>query len=732
MRSQPPEGRAANRALVLGMAVSATVLAGWLPALARLETWREESASAFGKGRRDRVVIADNGRVRLGQTLKPLGSLDAARVWDLARGANDTLFAATGDDGKVFRRGPKDDDPWTVAYDSTDTQALSLAVGPDGHVFAGTGPSGQVVDVTDPKHPASRPHPGVQYIWDLAGDEKGNLFAATGPTGQLWKRSPDGAWSLLLDSKHPHLLCVAVAGDGSLYAGSDGEGLVYKVAPGGKVSVLYDAPQSEVRTLLVGPDGAVYAGTAAEAGGGPGRSPSMFSGGGLTKNSGSPTGRPSDTLTASARPRPAQDAPPTKPDTAPDQIRPRGPAPPGGGSASPRPASPGDNAVYRIDRDGVARELFRAKALVFALALQKDRVLVGTGPDGQLHELRDDGRESAPIARLDSGQILALLNEPGGGLLIGAGDPGSVVRLEPGHVSSGLLLSDVRDTKLISRFGAISWRAELPTGTSVALQVRTGNVSEPDATWSDWSPEQSDPDNAQAQAPAGRFVQYRAKLSTRDPSVTPELHSVSLRYQSANLAPEINKLDVPDVSALDGATRQTRLTFRWDVHDPNDDELEYTLHLRKEGWAGWVKLNEQPQTEKSFAWDTTSVPPGLYKVRLTASDRPSNNADDALSREKVSETFIVDHEPPSVTIKALSRRAVATLKDKLTRITKSAYAVDGGDWIPVFPEDGLFDTPSETVTIPLPNLKPGTHVLVVRATDSAGNVGTGDALIEVR
>ena len=47
--------------------------------------------------------------------------------------------------------------------------------------YAGTGPSGQVVNLTDPKHPASRPDPKVQYIWDLACDSQGNLFAATGP-----------------------------------------------------------------------------------------------------------------------------------------------------------------------------------------------------------------------------------------------------------------------------------------------------------------------------------------------------------------------------------------------------------------------------------------------------------------------------------------------------------------------------------------------------------------------
>ena len=132
--------------------------------------------------------------------------------------------------------------------------------------------------MTDPQHPASRPDPKVQYIWDLAADAQGNLFAATGPSGQLWKRSRDGKWSLVFDSKATHLLSVAVAADGTIYAGSDGEGLIYRVNRDGKVSVVYDAPQAEVRTLLIAPDGALYAGTAAEAGGGGAtRSPGLFS-----------------------------------------------------------------------------------------------------------------------------------------------------------------------------------------------------------------------------------------------------------------------------------------------------------------------------------------------------------------------------------------------------------------------------------------------------------------------
>src|SRR4051812_18502811 len=113
--------------LLLGLILAPALgIAG--AAIAKLETWRQETSSAFAKGRRERVVISDSGRIRLGQALNPLGTLDATHVWDLARTHSGELYAATGDEGKVFRREDKEDSPWTVAYDARDTQALALTV----------------------------------------------------------------------------------------------------------------------------------------------------------------------------------------------------------------------------------------------------------------------------------------------------------------------------------------------------------------------------------------------------------------------------------------------------------------------------------------------------------------------------------------------------------------------------------------------------------------------------
>jgi hypothetical protein len=707
----------------------------WLSgaALAKVETWRQEGPGAFGKAHRDGVVISDTGRVRLGHALAPLGTVGVERVWDLARTREGILLAATGDGGKVLGREPKVGATWNLVYDSTDSQVLSLVVAPDGISYAGTGPGGQVVNLTDPKHPASRPDPKVQYIWDLACDSQGNLLAATGPTGQLWKRTPEGQWSLLYDSKSTHLLCLAVGPDGSIYAGSDGEGLIYKVTREGKATILFDAPQSEIRTLLWAPDGALYAGTAAEAGGGNTSRSSMFlaqagapqllDGPPTDREGGLPSSRDDEVKAAAAQAQPPGGA--GGPRSSPGR-------PSGGGSAAPRPISAGDNAVYRLDSDGVPREVLRVKALVHALAWVDDRLLIGTGPEGQLFEVRDHGHETAPIAKIDSGQILSLLSEPDGTLLLGTGDPGTVVRLSPGYAASGTLISDVHDTKLVSRFGSLSWHAERPSGTSIVFQARSGNVGEPDETWSPWSAEQTEAATASTACPGGRFVQYRVKLSTTDPRQTPELRSVSLSYRTANLAPEITRLDIPDLSAADGAAKQTKLNIRWDTTDPNEDDLNYTLKVRKEGWPEWVRLDDEPLTEKTFAWDTTAFPSGSYRLKLTATDRPSNSADDALSRDRESLTFLVDHDSPAVTVTPKGRGASIVLKDALTRLVKADYAIDGGRWTAIFPDDELFDSSEEKITLRLPDLKPGVHLLMVRATDAAGNVGTGDALIDLK
>ena len=199
---------------------------------------------------------------------------------------------------------------------------------------------------------------------------------------------------------------------------------------------------------------------------------------------------------------------------------------------------------------------------------------------------------------------------------MGPGDPGSVVKLVSGHASVGQLVSEVHDTKLVSRFGALSWRGD-SAGRHVDLASSSiGQCWRPrrDLVGLVGRPDRSDRlDDHCATGPV-RPVSRHARH--QGPAITPELRSVSLSFRTSNLRTGNRRLDVPDVSTADGAARQTRLNVRWDASDPNDDDLRFTLKVRKEGWPNWIELTEEPITEKTFAWDTSSFPSGSYRIKL--------------------------------------------------------------------------------------------------------------------
>src|SRR5262249_10428154 len=159
--------------------------------------------------------------------------------------------------------------------------------------------------------------------------------------------------------------------------------------------------------------------------------------------------------------------------------------------------------------------------------------------DGQLFEVDEVTKERSELARLDHGQILGVLKKRDGSIVLAAGDPGKLYVMQDKFADKGTITSEGFDAKLVSKWGCLRWQAETPDGTSVRVAVRSGNVAEPDETWSDWSAEQTDAQQATIAAPAARFLQYRVTLVTTKPAETPALRSIALRYMTTNQAPEV-------------------------------------------------------------------------------------------------------------------------------------------------------------------------------------------------
>ena len=73
----------------------------------------------------------------------------------------------------------------------------------------------------------------------------------------------------------------------------------------------------------------------------------------------------------------------------------------------------------------------------------------------------------------------------------------------------------------------------------------------------------------------------------------------------------------------------------------------------------------------------------------------------------------------------------ATASSPLVRLTAAAFTINGKKAQNVFPTDGLFDSKTETFQFKTESLKPGTHVLVLKVKDAAGNTGSGDVMFTV-
>lgn len=699
-----------TRRQVIAMAIVLTGHISERASAVEVQTWTHKTAADFETCQQDRVVVTSTDQVRLARQMNSLADPGVAHVWAIARLPDGNFVAATGSPGRVVRIAPTGE--IETLHESKDEQIFALAVGSDGTIYFGTSPGGEIYKKARNEEPQVLFTTEETYIWSLELDGDSALWAATGTSGRLYRISLEGDGVVHFQAKQKHLLSLAAGPNGTAYIGTSNDGLIYRVDAEGSGFVLYDAPQADVQALLTDSMGNLYAGT-----GTPER-PNL----------------PSPTSSLRAPPifpgtigmallgylgplAPVADAP--TPDSS--SAKPRDPFRPGAVGA-------GENSVYRIGPDGNVDEIFREKALILSLGLQGDQLLVGTGQEGRLFLVEPKSRERQTLARLDSGQVQSMVAQPDGSVVIGTGTPGKTWIVENRHAPRGLLLSEVFDAKLQTRWGKNAFKAEIPDKTRCTMEFRAGNVKDPDDTWSSWTQDSST-------LPLARFLQYRAILETSDGASSPELSATSIYYASVNRPPMIDAIETPDLASSPISDASAKITIRWKASDPNGDALEYDLDVKKEGWPEWVSA-ARDVTSEDFQWDPTSMPSGVYRFRVTANDARANRQGEALSVSRESETFVLDRDPPQVTISAvrsLSPRfeIVASGKDGQTRLTTAAYSLDGAKWTPLFPDDGLFDTNEESLKFQTEPLASGSYLLLVRFRDSAGRIGVADTVLSV-
>jgi hypothetical protein len=175
-------------------------------------------------------------------------------------------------------------------------------------------------------------------------------------------------------------------------------------------------------------------------------------------------------------------------------------------------------------------------------------------------------------------------------------------------------------------------------------------------------------------------------------------------------------------------------SFTWKASDDNDDSLSYSIYFRGEGESDW-KLLEKDLTDTFYTMDGTALPDGLYRLKIVASDAPSNAYGKALIGELISRPFVVSNATPVITITShtINGRRAEVLFHARTgagRIVSGEFSIDGGDWFLVNPTDGIADSADEDFQVATPDLTPGEHLIGLRASDGNGNTGTAKLIVK--
>src|SRR5215203_1126508 len=671
--------------------------------------WETSGRTELLKGDARGVSISDTGVLMLSPKLTELFNTQQTYVWSSVVDNQGNVFLGTGHDGRIYRIPAAGSG--ALLYDAAELDVTALAIGRDGVLFAGTSPDGKVYRIAADGKSEVYFDPGDKYIWSLAIMSDGSLAVGTGDTGKLYRVRAAGAnpeSSLLVSTNQTHVISLAVTPQGDLIAGTDSGGLVLRVSPEGKTFALFDTQLREIHALAPAADGSIYAlalSDSAATSRGPSTSPVPIS---------QPTegGNPSTSVTITAIDETG----------APLQGQP-------GTTRSRSDVSNARSAVFRILPDGATDVVWSSPTVTaFSIApgLQPGSVLIGTADKGRIYSVTNDGRDTL-LLQSPEGQISSLLVK-NNQVYAASSNQGKLFRFGSELVSDGTFESPVRDAKLIASWGRIWWRG---VGV-VEVQTRSGNGERPDATWSDWSAAYRNPEGNQISSPRARFIQWRATVRASNSTGAPSsVEDVSVAYLPRNVAPELLSITAlpigvglqqmaqvtvdPNVesSGLDPSVfgpvaqvpprrfyQRGARSFQWQAEDRNSDTLEYAIYYRALNEQTFRLLKDKLR-DNFYTIDGATLADGRYIIKVIASDGPDNPPGQKLTGERLSEPVDIDNTPPVVKatgqpqITRDSIRVVFAVDDATGKVKKADASLDGGLWLPVFPEDGIADSGHE-------------------------------------
>jgi len=648
-----------------------------------------DSAKLLSEGKLDGTAVNSDGTVVRGVSTERIALEGVKVARSLLTTPDGRTLIGTSNDGKIYALAGND---VKLFAETKQLMVTSMVSGPGGVTYAGTLPKGKIlaVDAAGKVSTFSEPK-DVEHIWALVYDAKNKtLYAATGPNGQVFAIDAKGKAEVYHDSEAVHVMALAREGDGPLYAGTSDEALLLRLTAPGQAEVVYDFEGNEVTAIDVR-DGQVAVAA------------NLFPK--------APSSKKSKTDNKSTDNKDDKKKKTAKNGT--------------------KPAKAGKGQLWRIAKDGRARQLFDSpKGHITDVQWGPDGVIyAATGKDGHIHRVTPDGHHALWVD-VDERQVLAIDLSSTHPRFV-TGDAGAIYRVRSGEGQQAMWTSKVLDASFHARFGQLSWRGE----GKLSFQTRSGNTKKADDTWSEWSTVTSTP--GPVRSPAARFLQLRAHVGKGA-----TLYAATAYYLPRNqpaivakvkVAPKATTSKAKTSSASRGASSLYEVSY--DAANPDGDKLRYRIGYRREGGEVWRPLHKETVvvTKKKFSWPTDGVADGYYRVRVESSDELENPRGRSELHATLSEPVLVDNHPPRVEqleLKGGKLRGRAV--DSMGPISRLEYKLDAEDWRVFYPDDALLDTATERFDFELPTLDKGAHAIAVRARDARGNIGSAEIEVTIR
>ncbi|MCS7310007.1 MAG: hypothetical protein NZ741_07270 [Armatimonadetes bacterium] len=711
------------------------------PVARAAQVWTQTEQADFAKGQFARTTATSEGDVRLSPTLSRVVDTGKPFVWALAPAGDDALLLGTGHEGDILRLTPDgkvaplcrlpelevhwlmaEGDGWLVGTsprgrlyrvraDGTFQQVAQLEQGypvcavrrsPESVLIGAGGSAGVVYEW---RNGQARPllQTGQNHVTALAVADDGTVYVGTGENATLWRISPDDRAQAIRDFGEGAVAALTVWKDGSLLIALQPRPQVLRLSPDGRVRTVLERAEAPLLGFVPAPDGSVYA--------------------------------------------------------------------------------IGSGIVYQIFPDNRVNLVENRLDVDFAAGVWwRGALWLGTANGGEVYAARLDGGEGVYISPVHDakapaqwGALYWIAETPSGTTVemsTRSGNtpepdsswsewsspitsPGTRITSPPARYIQYRVLLRTQDPQVSPRLQSVSlyyrpqnqpprvsfraprggavlsgeqnveWQADDPDKDTLSYRVYYRREGERE--WQEIR-EGGKPSAPQPSARPAERQPTPARRSDEDDVPTVEQMMADLRQQIDNdpTIPEGVKAEI--LAAAERELPQVRAAMLQQAPSPP-----------RAPQSPEAPPPPAPTAATSRKWDTRSLPDGVYRLRVVASDRPSN-ATDPLTAEAVSEPVIVCNSKPTVLIPSRDGVQVEAngvvqvsgfILQKLVPVTAVQVRLGEGEWLAAEAVDGVFDSPLEAFRFRSEALPPGEHAITVKAFNAAGLSATWQGKVKV-